>query len=53
MATPRATHHIDQLDAAAAARDAAGVRAALANVEKTYGKDARMAAEKVYCKPKR
>lgn len=49
--TPRATHHIDQLDAAATARDADGVRAALANVEKTYGTAARVAAERVYCKP--
>jgi hypothetical protein len=43
---------VDQLHAAEANRDTQGMRAALANVEKAYGRDARVAAEKVFCKPK-
>jgi hypothetical protein len=50
--TPRAAHHMDQLTAAEANRDAGAMRRALANVEKSLGKDARREAEKVFCKPK-
>lgn len=52
MATPRATHHMDQLEAAQANRDVRGMKQALANVEKDLGREARVAAEKVFCKPK-